>query len=79
MVMAKARPEELDTLIRLARCEGIVLDPVYTGKAMHGLVQEIGKGRFAGMKDLLFLHSGGLFGLLALQEAIKPLLAKKEL
>jgi D-cysteine desulfhydrase len=70
----KSRPDELKTLIRLARREGVVLDPVYTGKAMHGLVQEIAKGRFKEMKNILFLHSGGLFGLLGVAETLQPLL-----
>jgi D-cysteine desulfhydrase len=70
----KSRPEELATLIGLARSEGIILDPVYTGKAMHGLMQEIGKGRFKGADNILFLHSGGLFGLLGVTASLQPLL-----
>ncbi|MCV6605902.1 MAG: D-cysteine desulfhydrase family protein, partial [Porticoccaceae bacterium] len=35
-----------DTIKRLARLEGILLDPVYTGKAFHGLLEEIDKGCF---------------------------------
>ncbi|HNW58733.1 MAG TPA: D-cysteine desulfhydrase family protein [bacterium] len=69
----KSRTEELETLVRLARCEGVILDPVYTGKAMHGLVQEIGRGRFSWMKNILFLHSGGLFGLLGVADSLRPL------
>lgn len=55
---------ERDSLIMLARAEGIVLEPVYSGKAFHALHREIG-GRFAGMKNVLFLHTGGVFGLAA--------------
>ncbi|MDR2136747.1 MAG: D-cysteine desulfhydrase [Synergistaceae bacterium] len=43
----------------VARTEAILLDPVYTGKAMAGMIELIGKGHFAGAKNLLFLHSGG--------------------
>jgi len=57
-----SRPEELDTLRRVARTEGVLLDPVYTGKAMHGLLAEIGQGTFRGTGPILFLHTGGLFG-----------------
>lgn len=49
----------------LARMEGILLDPVYTGKGMHGLIDLIGKGAFAKDSDIVFLHTGGsaaLFG-----------------
>ena len=59
---ALSRPEELDTIRLVARTEGVILDPVYTGKAMHGLLSEIQKGTFAETKRLLFLHTGGLFG-----------------
>jgi D-cysteine desulfhydrase len=44
-----------------ARREGLLLDPVYTGKALHGLAGEIAAGRIGG--DVLFWHTGGAFGL----------------
>lgn len=59
----KARPEELNMLKDFARCEGIVLEPVYTGKAMYGLAQEIKRGNFQQAKNILFIHTGGIFGL----------------
>ncbi|HPW41830.1 MAG TPA: D-cysteine desulfhydrase family protein, partial [Bacillota bacterium] len=37
--------------------------PVYTGKAMYGLTEEIKKGKFKNYKNILFIHTGGLFGL----------------
>ncbi|MGE3620535.1 MAG: D-cysteine desulfhydrase family protein [Acidimicrobiia bacterium] len=49
----------------VARTEGVLLDPVYTGKAMAGLVDLLRAGRFDGMGDLVFLHTGGLPGLFA--------------
>ncbi len=52
-----------DLIAELARLEGLVLDPVYTGKAFHGLVSEIRRGRFEGCRDIVFLHTGGIFGL----------------
>lgn len=60
---AMSRPEEIEFIQKLARLEGIILDPVYTGKAMYGLVEEIKKGAFANYKKILFIHTGGLFGL----------------
>ena len=65
----KAGPEVFATIAELARTEGLFLDPVYTGKAFHGMVAELEKaasGRpspLAGVRDVLFIHTGGLFGL----------------
>lgn len=59
---AISRPEELKLIYELARMEGVILDPVYTGKAMYGLIKEIKKGSFKNYKNLLFIHTGGLFG-----------------
>ncbi|HET6203615.1 MAG TPA: D-cysteine desulfhydrase family protein [Planctomycetota bacterium] len=59
-------PEELEDLRRVAREEGLILDPVYTGKAFRGLLGEVRGGRFPAGSDVLFLHTGGIFGLLAM-------------
>lgn len=59
---ALSRQEEIDFIHKLAKEEGIILDPVYTGKAMYGLVEEIKKGRFDKHKSILFIHTGGIFG-----------------
>ncbi|MFZ5967294.1 MAG: D-cysteine desulfhydrase family protein [Bacillota bacterium] len=60
---ALSREEELKFVYELAKLEGIILDPVYTGKAMYGLVSEIEKGNFAECSNVLFIHTGGLYGL----------------
>lgn len=60
---ALSRPEELKFIHDLAKLEGIILDPVYTGKAMYGLTEEIKKGTFKDYRNILFIHTGGLFGL----------------
>jgi len=57
------RPEEWALLREVAETEGIVLDPVYTLKAMMGLRQAIRDGRFTEDEEVVFLHTGGLFGL----------------
>jgi D-cysteine desulfhydrase len=49
----------------LASLEGLVLDPVYTGKAFAGMLAEIEKGRFGSCRDIVFIHTGGIFGLFA--------------
>lgn len=51
-------------LNKLARCEGLLLDPVYTGKAMDGLLDGIALTRFA-PGPVLFLHTGGTPALFA--------------
>lgn len=56
-------PELYETLQMVARTEGVVLDPVYTAKAFHGMLQEIKKGTFAGARSIVFVHTGGVFGL----------------
>lgn len=60
--------EEQQVIRWVARKEGIILDPVYTGKAMHGLIEEIEKGRFKRGQNILFIHTGGIFGLLGASE-----------
>lgn len=59
---ALSSKEEIDFISYLAKLEGIVLDPVYTGKAMYGLVEEIKRGSFHKHENILFIHTGGLFG-----------------
>jgi L-cysteate sulfo-lyase len=48
-----------DALGLMAREEGVLLDPVYTGKAMAGLMDLVGKGYFRDGEKVVFLHTGG--------------------
>jgi D-cysteine desulfhydrase len=60
-----AGPEIFATIARLAATEGLFLDPVYTGKAFHGMVTELNQGASGplnGARQIVFLHTGGLFG-----------------
>jgi D-cysteine desulfhydrase len=57
-----ADKEVFDLIAQLSRLEGLVLDPVYTGKAFAGMVSEIAAGRFEGCTDIVFIHTGGIFG-----------------
>ena len=52
-------PEMVEAVKMLARTEGIILDPVYTGKAMAGLIDLIRKGYFKKSDNVLFMHTGG--------------------
>jgi D-cysteine desulfhydrase len=65
---ARSRPEELATIRDLCRSDGVVLDPVYTGKAFHGLVAELSAAPGKLGAAVAFLHTGGLFGLFAPSE-----------
>lgn len=58
-------PEELAFIRRIACDEAVVFDPVYTGKAFYGLCTELEKKspHFADSHNILFIHTGGLFGL----------------
>ncbi|USG66902.1 D-cysteine desulfhydrase [Brevibacillus ruminantium] len=51
--------EMVEAVKLLARTEGILLDPVYTGKAMAGLIGLIRRGAFRKEDRVLFLHTGG--------------------
>lgn len=62
--------EAANAIRRLAGSEGIVLDPVYTGKALAGLLDLVGNGRYSTSETLIFLHTGGLPGLWAFGEQL---------
>ena len=53
---------------RVARCEGLLLDPVYNGKAMAGLLDLVARGAFAADARVLFVHTGGTPALFAYRE-----------
>jgi len=70
---ALASDEVLQTIAMLAREEGVLLDPVYTGKAFFGLLEEIKKDTFDGVSDVVFIHTGGLFGLFPWRQRLNRL------
>ena len=63
---ALPNPEDTPYIEELARTEGILLDPVYTGKAFAGMMQLLRQGAFDGQDDLLFVHTGGTAALFAI-------------
>ena len=69
---AKASQSVIDTIALLSRTEGVILDPVYSGKAFDGLIQEIANGRFATDSDIVFIHTGGVFGLFPYKAMFSP-------
>lgn len=60
----------LEAMRLTARTEGILLDPVYTGKAMSGLMALTREGRFKNSTGIVFWHTGGLPGLFAFEDEI---------
>ena len=58
-------PEMVEAVELVARTEGILLDPTYTGKAMAGLIDLVRKGRFRSSDSVVFVHTGGTPGLYA--------------
>jgi len=56
-----------DAIRRLARAQGILLDPVYTGKAFAGLLDLAEKGQLGSKEPIIFLHTGGLPALFAVE------------
>jgi D-cysteine desulfhydrase len=56
---------EKEAISLVARTEGILLDPVYTGRAMAGLIDLIRKGEFGKEETIVFWHTGGSAALFA--------------
>ncbi len=52
-------PEMAEAVRMLARLEGVLIDPVYTGKAMAGLIDLVRRGTFNKDEKILFVHTGG--------------------
>ena len=63
----------IDALTLAARTEGLLLDPVYSGKAMKGLIDQARKGAFKGER-VVFLHTGGAQGLFGYHTQLEPAL-----
>ncbi len=61
---------EREAIRLLARAEGVLLDPVYTGRAMAGLLDLIRKEQFDADQTVVFWHTGGLPALFAYADAL---------
>lgn len=60
-------PGMIEALRQVARTEGLLLDPNYTGKCMAGLLDALRKGTFSSARNIVYLHTGGLPALFALR------------
>lgn len=67
---AQADEAELALIRDMARREGILLDPVYSGKAFYGMWKELERDRGRFGERVVFIHTGGIFGLLAEGDAL---------
>jgi D-cysteine desulfhydrase family pyridoxal phosphate-dependent enzyme len=62
---------EREAIALVARHEGILLDPVYTGRAMAGLIDLIRRGEFGPRETLVFWHTGGAPALFAYADVLR--------
>lgn len=65
---AQTSLENIKFIKYIAQTEGIILDPVYTGKAFFGLYSQIVKNELQDSQNILFIHTGGFFGLEAFEK-----------
>jgi L-cysteate sulfo-lyase len=59
-----------EAVLMLARLEGLLFDPVYSGKALAGMIDYIRTGRFEPGQKIVFLHTGGVAGLFAYADTL---------
>ncbi|MEO1174557.1 MAG: pyridoxal-phosphate dependent enzyme, partial [Myxococcota bacterium] len=63
-------PEMNDALLLLARLEGLLFDPVYSGKGLAGMIDFIRRGEISSEETVVFIHTGGSAGLFAYQDQL---------
>lgn len=74
MGRGQIRDEDLTTIISLAKEEGILLDPIYTGKAFLGLLDHLRRDPKEFGSRVCFIHTGGIFSLFPFREPLSRLL-----
>lgn len=67
-----ATPAMVEAVSLLARTEGLLLDPVYSGKGMAGLIDLVRKGHFQKSDNVVFLHTGGSVALFGYPDTFAP-------
>ena len=72
---ALSRPEEMAMIIDIARREGLFLAPVCPGKAFYGMIQELKHDPQGFGERIIFIHTGGLFGLFPQASEMIPLIS----
>jgi D-cysteine desulfhydrase len=71
----KATPGVVEAIRLCGEQEGLLLDPVYSGKAMHGLLAWIAEGKLTARDQVVFLHTGGAPNLFTQAESLAAGLA----
>lgn len=61
-----------DAVMLLARLEGLLFDPVYSGKGLAGMIDLVQKGHFGDTGNIVFVHTGGVAGLFGYSAQLKP-------
>lgn len=67
------RDEEFETVLRLARLEGLIFDPVYTAKAFGGVLDTLQRDPTAFGRRICFVHTGGVFSVFPYRSALSRL------
>lgn len=68
----------MDAIGLVARTEGVLLDPTYTGKAMSALVADIQSGRYTSDDTVVFVHTGGTPALFAHRDEVVEMIPRRE-
>lgn len=61
-------PQMVEAVLLLARLEGLLFDPVYSGKGLAGMIHLVKQGHFSDCKSIVFIHTGGSASLFAYRE-----------
>ncbi len=72
-------PNCLEAIALLARSEGILLDPSYSGKSRSGLIEHVRQGRFNSGQNVVFVHTGGTPALFACNELLASQISARTL
>ena len=70
---AEIRREDFDMVLRLARLEGLIFDPVYTAKAFAGMLDTLKRDRTALGRRVCFVHTGGVFSVFPYRSTLSRL------
>ena len=65
-------PEMNEAVLLLARLEGLLFDPVYSGKGLAGMIDLVRSGHFGGADSIVFVHTGGVAGLFGYSRLLAP-------
>ena len=64
----------MDTIKHIGSLEGLILDPIYTGKGMHGTIDLVKKNIIPKDSTILFIHTGGMTSIFQYDDIIRKFL-----